>query len=307
MNPSKALATGNSTKLQSRLMGEELGTKWVIDAPGTQAGPFTIAEIQSKLARGEIREYDLISAAGARSPLWMPISKMLQALGGSATPFNPPPRPNDLSPVDGAQSSTLEDQAALDPALRLFDTLQAARERKPTRSLPPADSDSEWSTLNSIWAQLRVRAGWITALCIVIGFCIWRIFEILGPSSPLQNQMVRKAPLPSYQSPIRPSTSSGTAFTEAPAPPSHRTQAPYTPPPRPAIPTVAPQRRVPGVTQDRDTRERDHDTIPAAVEPHEGDSRPEGDSNAGSNHGSNESNSSGTSNNDNPPAPALSE
>ncbi|MGK5082264.1 hypothetical protein WDW37_03085 [Bdellovibrionota bacterium FG-1] len=122
-------------------MVSDASQEWFLEIGEKKTGPFTTEQVLGLLADKEISEQQRVTS-GLPDSVWISVGEFARIR--TPKPFTPPPRPSDLVlSTDSSHSSSSANfipSAQDDPAISLFDALQAAKERKPqsgARALPP--------------------------------------------------------------------------------------------------------------------------------------------------------------------------
>jgi hypothetical protein len=107
--------------------------EWFLEVGGKKTGPFSAEQVLGLLQEKEIPETQRITSDSLEGK-WvtaLEFSKMHAAGLLPTKPFNPPPRP--IEQVLPPGTLEIPHEIPTDPALGLFDALQAAKERKQSR------------------------------------------------------------------------------------------------------------------------------------------------------------------------------
>jgi len=153
--------------------GPDSSQQWYLEAKGQKSGPFTPQEIGVLLKEGSIQQDDVVTHPDFPGKTMNVRDFLNYYFPGSTShskpepansrpgTFEPPPRP------DIPRSATNEvewDHEPTNPALSLFDTLQAARERKPKQEFQDIDLMHAPEIRNRIWLTLTIGMGLIAAV-----------------------------------------------------------------------------------------------------------------------------------------------
>jgi hypothetical protein len=182
-----------------------------LDVEGTKVGPYTLDQIRGFIKDGEILARHKITAPHLGWQ-WTTVGEILEAETAhqagrkpplaEVRPFAPPPRPaqGQLLNRSADPSPTLSPSPErTDPAIDLFDVLQAARERKAAlRQLPSAhDDSSDW--FSRIQRRVPPQAWLVTSMTLVLGTFVWgmtRLFQgtpEIAPSTRIEEAAARSS------------------------------------------------------------------------------------------------------------------
>ena len=119
--------------------------QWYVEIEGLKYGPFSIKQIELLRQQGKLRD-DTRATAAHLNGQWVPLSSISASPSASSAPpskppgtFQPPPRPSDLERPAQDGPKLTSPASVPDPTATLFETLQAVRERKSSRTVEQED------------------------------------------------------------------------------------------------------------------------------------------------------------------------
>jgi len=156
-----------------------------IDVAGVKTGPYTKDQITGLLEDNEILPDSKITSESLNGK-WVSVRDFLdnqstiKKVEKNATNFGfqPPPRPVDLDKRSEDSEEQLLEQGT-DPALSLFDTLQAAKERKAAKLSPPVKGD--WGKPTSLRRKIKIpkQAWFIAGTALILVSAIFGMTKII--------------------------------------------------------------------------------------------------------------------------------
>src|SRR5437763_1874403 len=110
--------------------------QWYLDVNGKKVGPFSQDQLAGLLRDGEILPTQKVTADHIGGH-WVDVTEVAHPDGPTLSGFRAPPRPPEHKPEPGHKP------IGDDPALGLFDTLQAAKEKSANAPARPLGTPEE--------------------------------------------------------------------------------------------------------------------------------------------------------------------
>ncbi len=295
-------------------MVNPLSGEWYLKIGSNQVGPYTVEQIQKLMEEGEIRPSNRVTSSELKGA-WISTQELLTTYEQTRTeaaakateeeakrittrqtshsqqnsPFSPPLRPLEIGKISGFHPTS---DPINDPALSLFETLQAVKERKSTSKISVTPLEAEQiGFLGKIKKILPSQAWVILALTTALGLFAWgmmkRVEKNLKPittspnQTPQTTQVTMDAPKASNPAaappPSKPQVSVHPKLPNLPNPPkaSIAPKAPPRPMPPPPANARPPDRTPPPPEPNRDAPDpRDE---PPRMDEQRQDNPPSGD------------------------------
>jgi hypothetical protein len=189
-----------------------LSHEWFLSVDGVKTGPFSVDQILGLYADKELVDSQL-TTTDALGSAWITVHELYELQEERKkpfiAPFAPPSRPSELTqpgftleslsraPVPPPSTT----KAPMDPAISLFDALQAAKERKSTttgaggRTMPPEGGAAGWE-METRGAGGSSRKYAILALLLLLMTGFWAVNNYMKGSSSGANGTPTQASLP---------------------------------------------------------------------------------------------------------------
>lgn len=197
------------------------------DAGGKKTGPFPLDQILGLFADGEIPPTARVSGAATHETIAVSELARRQAQPNAVgtgprtpKPFTPPPRPADLVPPPPVTATEVTATPQADPALGLFDALQAAKERKQHAAAKKASLSGARAILTQSKGQLKERLSEVPhKTWLILGIALLLIASAWGLAYALKGRTPKEPAVSSEKAaaPNSPSTETPPAGLAAPS------------------------------------------------------------------------------------------